>query len=239
MSKIRIFIEPQSIGDLVEITDKNIVHKISNVLRLKEKDSIYVFDGEGREYLYEIQRMEKKYFIIKKRKKGRDEPPPLVKLILGFPLIREEKVDFILQKATELGVDGFIPFICSRSLRVKPSESKVKRWRKIVIEAVRQSGRLWIPEVYSVLDFEEVIQQRFSLKLSASIEGENLQKVLNKRIKDILVVVGPEGDFSLKEQEELKVRGFKFIRLSDNILRTETAAMFATGAIKLWLANSD
>jgi len=239
MSKIRIFIEPQSIGDLVEITDKNIVHKISNVLRLKEKDSIYVFDGEGREYLYEIQRMEKKYFIIKKRKKGRDEPPPLVKLILGFPLIREEKVDFILQKATELGVDGFIPFICSRSLRVKPSESKVKRWRKIVIEAVRQSGRLWIPEVYSVLDFEEVIQQRFSLKLSASIEGENLQKVLNKRIKDILVVVGPEGDFSLKEQEELKVRGFKFIRLSDNILRTETAAMFVTGAIKLWLANSD
>ncbi len=231
MSKIRIYIEPQNIENLVEIRNKEIIHKIKDVLRLKENDNIYVFDGKGKEYLYIIKGINSKSILIKKRKKEKDEFLPQVRVFLGFPVIRKEKIDFILQKATELGVDGFIPFICARSLPLKSLESKLRRWEKIVREAVRQCGRLWIPQIYRVLRFEEIIHQEFSLKLAASIEGENPQDVLVKKAKDILVVVGPEGDFTSCEFEELKKAQFKFIKLSKHILRTETAAIFAGGLI--------
>ncbi len=241
MSKIRIYIEQERIKELVNVTDRGGVHKLCDVLRLKENDLIYVFDGKGKEYLYNIRNIDKRSVLIEKIKKEREEGPSTVKVVLGFPLMREDKIDFILTKATELGVDGFIPFISSRSLSAKPKETKLRRWHRIVIEAVRQCGRLWIPEISNVLEFDEVLRREFSLKLAASVNGMSPQEVLgvSKNIKDILVVVGPEGDFSFAEYEKLKSAGFKFLRLSENILRAETAAMFAIGVIKLWLVNSE
>ncbi len=232
MSKIRIYIESQNVKDSVEVVDRNVVHKIKDVLRLKSNDSVYVFDGEGREYLYKISRIDKGKVVLDKKKQVREEPAASARAVLGFPIIREGKIDFILQKATELGVDGFIPFICSRSLRTVPKKERLTRWQRIVLEAVRQSGRLWVPEVRGVLRFEDIVKEKFSLKLVASIEGKNFSSVLRYKAGDTLVMVGPEGDFSPSEYEQLKSEGFLFIRLSKNILRTETAAILSIGVIK-------
>ncbi len=239
MSKIRIYIEPESVKDSIEVRDKDTVHKIKDVLRLKSNDSVYVFDGEGREYIYKIHKIDKSKVVLEKERQERQEPAVSKRVVLGFPVLREEKIDFILQKATELGVTGFLPFVSSRSLRIKPSVPKIKRWRKIIIEAVRQSGRLWIPEIGNILEFGKVIRQEFPIKLAASIDGDNPREVLSKNTGDILVIAGPEGDFSPLEYRELEMSGFKLIKLSLYILRTETAAIFAVGLITQMITEKD
>ena len=218
---------------MVEVKDKEIIHKIKDVLRLKENGDIYVFDGEGSEYIYKIRGIDRDVVVLEKKKQARKETVALNKVILGFPLIREAKIDFILQKTTELGVTGFSPFISARSLQTKPSISKIKRWRKIIVEAVRQSGRLWIPEVYEATSLGEIAKKDYSLKIAASIEGMSPKEVLSKNEGDVFIVVGPEGDFSYEEYDELKREGFKFIKLSQYILRTETAAIFAVGLVRM------
>jgi len=232
MVKTRIYIEPEDINDTVEVKDKATVHKIKDVLRLKKEDFIYVFDGIGGEYLYRIDKIERSVFILEKERYDKRKSSPKNKIILGFPLIKEEKIDFILQKATELGVMGFLPFVCQRSLKMKPPVSRIMRWRKIVIEAVRQSGRLWIPQIRAVDSLDKVVQKKHRLKIALSISGGNPGKILDKKAGEILIVAGPEGDFTPLEYEKLKVSGFKFVKLSSHILRSETAAVFGTGLVR-------
>ena len=233
MSNIRIYTKPDNLGELIRIRGKDTVHKIKDVLRLKTRDNLYVFDGKGREYLCEIRAIEKKEIILNIKEQVRYEPICSSKVVLGFPLLREDKLDFIIQKSTELGAKAFIPFISSRSLQAVPSTHKIERWQKIVIEASRQSGRLWIPEIYRVRPLAEISREDYPVKLAASIDGDAPQKILSGETEEVLTIVGPEGDFSPSEYEELKSSGFKFINLSPYILRTETAAIFATGLIRV------
>ena len=231
MSKVRIYIRPQEISDFIDIKNKDIIHKIRNILRLEKNQTVYIFDGEGKEYIYRIEVITKKNILIRKRKISVNSLPSNKRLILGFPVIREEKTGFILQKATELGVSGFIPFTCERSMRVKSSAKKLQRWHKIVIEAVRQSERLWLPSLNSILDFTSLLKSSYDAKLAASIQGKHLGGVLSRAAQSVLLVVGPEGDFSPEEYTQFKEKGFNFIKLSSHILRTETAAMFGVGLI--------
>ena len=234
MSKVRIYIAKEKIACTILLEDREIVHKIKGVLRLESADLVYIFDGEGSEYVYEIIEVGKKAIRIEQKRVVREEADIDKKVILGFPLVGEERIDFILQKATELGVSGFIPFICQRSMRAK-SANKLKRWRKIVVEASRQSERLWIPFVSDILEFDELIKVKYKTKLAGFIEGEAIEGIGELKEKDIFMVVGPVGDFSADEYKRLKRRGFKFVRLSANILRVETAAVFSVGLIRYFL----
>jgi len=231
MSKIRIYIQPKDINNFIEIKDKDLVHKIRNVLRLKKEDFLYVFDGQGKEYLYGIEAIAKKSVSIKRDSLSKSSPVPDRRIILGFPLVKEDKIDFILQKATELGAEGFIPFTCERSLKIKPAKQKLERWTRIIIEAVRQSGRLWIPDVSKILDFKEVIRSNYKVKLAASAAGEKLSHILNGKKEDTFVLIGPEGGFTPFECSQLEESNFEFFRLSSNILRVETASIFSVGLI--------
>jgi 16S rRNA (uracil1498-N3)-methyltransferase len=231
MSKIRVYIDPKEIKDELKVEEKEVVHKIKNVLRLKKEKKIYIFDGEGKEYLYKIKDIKKNYLFLIKENLIREENPSSQKLILGFPLFREEKIDFILQKCTELGVDKFCPFICERSIRKRPSSLKLKRWQKIVKEATRQSNRVWLPELDTIREFKELTKLKFSLKLVASLEANYLEGSLKEK-KEILLIVGPEGDFANHEYKILKDNNFIFFKLSPYTLRTVTAAIFSVGLIK-------
>lgn len=231
MSKVRIYVESAYIEDLIRVKRKDLVHKIKDVLRLKKGDSVYVFDGEGKEYLYCITAVSKKEVLLTKKKEERKGEFSCKKVVLAFPLLKEEKINFILQKGTELGVDEFFLFFCQRSLQKAPSSNKIERWHRIIMEATRQSGRLWMPSLNQILQFEEIIRKEAEEKIVFSIEGRSLKEEIKDK-KEVLAVVGPEGDFSLQEKTELVKRGFKFWKLSTNILRSETAAIIGVGIIK-------
>ncbi len=238
MSKARIYIKPHEIADFIQIKEKAILHKLCSVLRLKKGDEILVFDGKGKEYLYSIEELGKKCILAKKGAIAQKVSFSDKKVILAFPLTREERVDFILQKATELGVAGFIPFTCERSIKSGPSAKKKQRWNRIITEATRQSQGLWLPFLEDVVSFNELIKRNYKLKLAGSFEGKDLESILSKGVREVFIIVGPEGDFSLSEYGKLKGNKFKFVKLSSNILRVETACMFSVGLIRYFLDRS-
>jgi len=236
MSKVRLFFPKSEIYDVVAIKDKDILHKTNDVLSLKKGESIYLFDGEGMEYRYQIIETSHKCVSLKKEAVERASKEPSVKITLGLPLIKEQKLELILQKATELGIWAYQPFICERSIRERPSSGKRERWTKIVQEATRQSNRLWIAQINEIIDFDTLIKQDFSVKLAASIDGQNITDIAKEKYHKILLIAGPEGDFSPNEYKKLKDNGFRFLKLSENILRVETASIFASGLANYFLA---
>ncbi|MCF7895116.1 MAG: 16S rRNA (uracil(1498)-N(3))-methyltransferase, partial [Candidatus Omnitrophica bacterium] len=194
---------------------------------------IYIFDGKGKEWEYRISRIKQKNIKITKINKIREQLIIKPFLTLGFPLIQEKKIDFILQKATELGVANFIPYYSSRSRGSSPAApTKINRWQKIIIEACRQSERLWLPKINQPLALNQLIKNDFNLKLVALPGKTGKIKINNKNFKNILGIVGPEGGFTDEEITACLKNNFKVIKLSSNILRTETAAIFLTGLIK-------
>ncbi len=230
MSKVRIHIQPKDINNFIEIKDKNLVHKIRNVLRLEKEDFLHIFDGQGKEYLYGIEAITKKSISIKRDSLSKSSLAPDRRIILGFPLVKEDKIDFILQKATELGVEGFIPFVCERSLKTKVTDRKLERWERIITEALRQSGRLWMPSLKEVLDFQGITNVSYKIKLVASAKGEKLSSLIDGQ-EEVFVLIGPEGGFSPLEYKQLQQNNFKFLKLSSHILRVETASIFSVGLI--------
>ena len=237
MSRVRIYIEPQKIAEAIVIEEKAMVHKLKNVLRLKKDNELYVFDGKGEEYLYKINNNVRNRIYVEKIRRERKEDIPARRIALGFPLTKEERVDFILQKATELGALSFIPFDCERCAHKVPSSKRFERWKKIIVEATRQSGRLWIPELQPVMSFKNIVETSFPVKLAASIKGMGAKRVIDTQWGHILIVVGPEGDLSESEEKLLKENNFHFIKLADYLLRVETAAVFAVGLISHLLAE--
>jgi len=237
MSKVRLFFPKYELCDVITINDKDILHKTNDVLSLKKGQHIYLFDGEGTEYRYQIIEISRKCVSLKKEALEQTGDTPLVKITLALPLIKEQKLELILQKATELGIWAYQPFICERSIRERPSSGKMKRWTKIVQEATRQSNRLWIAQINEVIDFDTLIKQDFSVKLAASIDGQNITDIAKEKCHKILLTIGPEGDFSPHEYEKLKDNGFLFLKLSENILRVETASIFASGLTNYFLTK--
>jgi len=233
MSKIRIYIEKEYISKSIIIKEKELLHKIKNVLRCKNNETIYIFDGCGKEYSAKLEYF-KNNVLLSNIELTRSQEPPLYKITLGFPILKEEKIDFILQKSTELGAWNFIPFISQRSLKVVV-KNKLERWRKIIIEATRQSDRLWIPTLNNVLKFNEILDKKYSIKFFANKEGKKINNLLDKNYTDILVIVGPEGDFSEDEYSLLIKNDFLPLNLSKNILRVETASIFAVGILNYFL----
>ena len=129
MSKIRIYLEKDKLKPVIRISDKDICHKLKHVLRLNLKEKVFIFDGQGEEFSYWIRQINKKDIVLEKENLTVKSLRCKHKLILGFPLMRENKMDMVFQKATELGASGFIPFISQHSA-VKKKKSRNERWRK-------------------------------------------------------------------------------------------------------------
>ncbi len=237
MPKIRIYCESKHITSSLLIEDKDVIHKLKNVLRFKIKDSLCVLDGEGREFTYVIENISGKSLVLKKRSLVRVEPAPEINLALAFPLTKEDRIDFILQKGTELGVSKFVPFTCQRSLRFDLSPKKFVRWNKIIIEAVCQSYRLWLPELDQAKSFKQLLEHNASCKLVGAIRADKLRQDMLKGCPDILFAVGPIGDFTDLEYDLFKKSGFKLINFANSVLKVETAAVFGVGLINFMLSE--
>ncbi len=237
MSKVRVYLPPNDIRDAISLDSKDAVHKLKSVLRVKRDDELYIFDGQGKEYLYKADSIKKNSIDISKIKTTRTEDMPQKRITLAVPLTKEEKIDFILQKATELGVFNFIPFICQRSINKPPSSKKIERWNRIVTEAVRQSERLWLPKIKPVSTFSKLLGSDISIKLAGSVKGMDAKRVVEDKWSDVLVAIGPEGDFTKDEENQFRDNGFQFIKFSPYLLRVETAAICAVALVNHLLGS--
>jgi 16S rRNA (uracil1498-N3)-methyltransferase len=166
-----------------------------------------------------------------------------VRLILGQAVLKGRKMDFLVQKATELGLDVLIPLTAGRSVvRVEPGDDrKVERWRKIAREATKQSRRSTLPEVLEPQPFDVFLDGRAETRkfILSENQGKALREILCNRpgpapdrgLPSVLLAVGPEGGWTGQEEAESLARGFEAVSLGWHVLRSETAALAALAMI--------
>lgn len=207
--------------------------KIRKVLRMKPGDKVVAFDNKGWEYVVELEKIRNDETLGKIVEQKLHEKKTNLTLYQSLP--KNLKVEFILQKCTELGVDKIV-FWASEFSQIKSeliNKEKVSRWRKIAGEATEQSGRIFIPEIsLFVGSTKELIESINSKNLVAlSPKGEYLKTDLD--LKNISFLVGPEGGFSPTEMKLFEEKEIKQIKISENILRSETAGMAFLSQIQL------
>jgi len=209
-------------------------HHAVSVTKIRNGEMIRGIDGRGKEYLLrvaEINHRKRTLFaeILEERTSSIDSP---YEIFLAFGLVKGARIDYLIEKATEVGVAGFIPLLTTRSV-VRHLEKK-ERWIKIALSAVKQSGRAKIPEILDPVSFEEVLsmRNRFEQGLIASLSAEKSLRDLV--LKDsILLLIGPEGGFTPEELKRAQENGFEPFSLGPRTLRTETASIAALSAIYL------
>lgn len=211
-------------------------HHIKNVMRMNVKDKIRVV-WDSKIYECQITNINKEvdFEVLNVLDKEKDE----IIVDVAFSLIKEQKLNYLLQKATELGVNKLIPLNTKRSIvkiEEKRQSLKMERWNKICKEAAEQSFRNYVPTISNILTLKELVKEDYDLKLLCSLNKntKNIKKVLEKNNKcvKILLVVGPEGGFDPKEEEYLLQNGFVSVCLGSNVLRAETAPIVALSMIK-------
>lgn len=219
-------------NDVVTIIGEDVNH-IANVLRLQREDEIIVCDkDEITSYRTRITDINKEQVVCKIIEKITETTESNVEVTIFQGLPKADKMEYIIQKATELGAKEIVPVVMKRcvvKLEGKDEVKKIDRWQKIAEVAAKQSGRDRIPNVHKVMKFQEMknIISEFDVFIVA-YEGEKqttLKQILKKGYKKIGVVIGPEGGLESQEVEELQKCGAKIITLGNRILRTETASL--------------
>ena len=220
----------------LKLSDKDI-HHITNVMRMKINDNIEVV-YDKKVYLCKIESMSKDDVLVKIIEEKQDDNELEIKVTIAVPLVNEKKIDFILQKATELGAFDFIVYDSERS-KVKVNEKidkKISRWNLITKEAAEQSFRNVSPNVYGIMKLKELVNLEYDLSLVASTK--NIKKTIKNVMQNstncdrIIIVVGPEGGLTNNEEDFLLDNGYVGVTFGSTILRCETAPIFIMSAIK-------
>lgn len=232
----QFFVEPYQIqGNKVIITGKDVNH-IKNVLRMKAEEEISVSNGmDGKEYRCGIKEFSGEEIICEVRfvKEDGVELPSKIYLFQGLP--KADKMEWIIQKAVELGVYEIIPVAVKRAvvkLDERKAKSKILRWQGIAEAAAKQSKRRIVPKVQNVMSFQEAVDysQRADMKIIPYELAEGMEKTREvigslQPEEDVAVFIGPEGGFSTEEIEDAIRAGIIPVTLGRRILRTETAGM--------------
>ncbi len=204
---------------------------LRDVLRLREGAEICVFDGEGREFLGAVEKISKSETLLKIiREITPSAPESSLDLTLAIALLKGEKFDLVVQKSVELGVNRIIPLNTKRAdVKLTDGEKKLERWRKIALEAAKQSGRAKLLKIEKPIDFKEFVEAKSGTRiLFAERNGTSFSEI--ETAQQIIAVVGAEGGWEDTEIETAREKGFQIITLGGRILRAETAAI-STAAI--------
>ena len=224
--------QPWIENGMLKIEGDEVKH-IRKVLRLKTGDGIVVFDGLGKEFEGTIVEERLSSVVIRIQNIFSSERDSPLEVTLAQSLLKGEKMDYLIQKATELGVKEIIPFFSSRSVPSLEKSRGLKRhhrWEKIAVEASKQSGRGVVPKIESLQDYSDMLQMASTEDLRFILwerEGIKLKEVLerSKEKRKIFFVIGPEGGFNQLEVDEAKKTGFTPVTLGRRILRAETASL--------------
>ncbi|MCC8625957.1 16S rRNA (uracil(1498)-N(3))-methyltransferase [Xanthomonas vesicatoria] len=208
------------------------------VLRLREGDACILFNGDGSDYHARITVAGKREAraLVERADMLSNESPLRITLLQG--IARGEKMDLILQKATELGVTAIVPVNAERTevkLDAARTEKRVAHWRNVVVSACEQSGRARVPNVAAPLGLQEAAQtsDRQARRLTLDPQGEHRLSTLTGDVEQgLIVAIGPEGGWSPRDRATLADAGFTGLQLGPRILRTETAGLAAIAALQ-------
>lgn len=209
-----------------------------DVLRLDRGDEVFVFDGEGREYRCAITEMAQRSLTLEFIEETQPtQPESSLDLTLAVALLKGEKFDLVVQKATELGVTKLVPVITARAdVRIREPQDavrKIDRWQRIALEATKQCGRARLMQVAGPVEFAEFIQvpQNGELRLMfAERNGEALTQTLGEESlpSSTVALVGSEGGWTDYEIDSARSKNWRIVTLGGRTLRAETAAIVVT-----------
>ena len=228
MSNIRLFFSDTLSVDMIDKLDKDQSHYLSKVMRVKENEVFSLFNKEG-EWEAKILGISKNTVEFKITKQLRQKEITK-ELWLAFSPIKSNYQNFMLQKATELGVTKFLPIIFDRTVVRKINKDRLE---KIIIEASEQSNRINVPTIEGVQDLNGFLKKN-SIDLIFTDLNSNIKKIDKSKFTDkpVCIIIGPEGDFSEIEREKiLSFKGVQPIKINENILRSETAVISAISII--------
>jgi len=227
------------------IEDRSEIRHISRVLRLGPGDRVTLFDGEGNEYPACIKRLSSNriFFSLVEEPTSTSKEPSL-RIILGAALLKSSRFEWLLQKATELGVSEIVPFYSGRVVpqwEESRTRTRQSRWEKIISEAAKQCGRGKIPKIHGPRSFEQILGEEFDgatkIFLWEREETKSLEDALEKSFPAVFALVGPEGGFSRQEAARAQEAGFRPVRLGPRILRAETAGVVIVSLLQFLLGD--
>ena len=223
---------------VVELPD-NVVRHL-NVLRVKNTEEIVLFNGNGKSYPALPEVLEKRRASVRiLREEAADNESPL-NITLVQAVSAAERMDFTLQKSVELGVAEIRPVISERCvvrLSGERAEKRVARWQEIVVSACEQSGRNIVPKVLPLTTYAQALQQlpQETAKLLMSLNRAQKLSDVRSQSGKVVFMVGPEGGWTEKEEQQAFDAGFQSVTLGKRVLRTETASLAAIAAMQtLW-----
>jgi 16S rRNA (uracil1498-N3)-methyltransferase len=235
----RFYIRPEKWNlDTLVITDSE-AHHCRDVLRLGSGDKVILFNGRGGEITAEIVSADTAEVRLR-RLHGAETPPLRCRITLGQAIPKGKNMDLIVQKAVEIGAAEIVPILSDRTVvRLDEESAATKRdkWQSVAIEAAKQSGQNWLPEVRMPQPLPHFFQsnRRFDLQLIGSLQSDavHLKKILEEflagnrdRPTSVLMLVGPEGDFTPAELSLARSQGCRPITLGPIVLRVETASIY-------------
>lgn len=235
----RFYVDFALIPDSVVELPDNVVRHL-NVLRVKNTEEIVLFNGNGKAYLALPEVLEKRRASVRiLREEATDNESPL-NITLLQAVSAAERMDFTLQKSVELGVAEIRPVISERCvvrLSGERAEKRVARWQEIVVSACEQSGRNIVPKVLPLTTYAQALQQlpQETTKLLMSLNRAQKLGDVRPQSGKVVFMVGPEGGWTEKEEQQAFDAGFQSVTLGKRVLRTETASLAAIAAMQtLW-----
>jgi 16S rRNA (uracil1498-N3)-methyltransferase len=237
----RFYIAQKIEGNSVSVSDVEQLHHMRDVLRLKPGDEVDLFDSSGNECLAIVRNLTRKdaIFDIKIQQPRRTGK---LKITIACAIPKKSKMDDVIDKLTQLGVDEIIPLETGRAVvrmneGESASEARQERWKKIARSAAEQSQRSTLPVIPPVINFDDILAsaEKYDLKLISALIGNRrpLKEVLaGCQPVSVLVLIGPEGDFTPGEVGRALGSGFIPVSLGDTVLRVETAAIAVASYLK-------
>ena len=229
MSNIRLYFSKSLSNNLTGTLDKSQSHYLNKVMRVKENEAFSLFNSSG-EWEAKILNISKGVveFNITKQLRQKENPK---ELWLAFSPIKSNYFNFMIQKATELGVTKFIPIIFDRTIVRKINKERLE---KVIIEASEQSNRINVPDIEDPKSLDDFLNNNKVDLIFTDLNSKNTKIDLKKVTdKPTCIIIGPEGDFSEEERAKiLKFSGVQPLKINENILRSETAVISAISIIK-------
>jgi 16S rRNA (uracil1498-N3)-methyltransferase len=232
---MQVFYSPNIVSDKILVDQQEHIH-LSKVLRKAIGDRVYVCNGRGLFVLAEIVSMSKKETVLLTKQVLHNEKENANQLVLAVALTKNmDRYEWFIEKAIEIGVHRIIPFYSQNSERRK---LKLERIQTIAISAMKQSKSLFLPEIKEPISFKELLKENSTnQKYIAYVQEEtHTSKAVFPLLdaeKELLVLIGPEGGFTVEEADLAIKNSFKALSLGTKRLRTETAAVFTAAAYQL------